>query len=70
MKSQIAIAVSFTGLVSFAAQSLFAIASGGFSVGSQISNINSELKLIRKDLAAQSQIYDYRLVQLEKSREK
>jgi hypothetical protein len=60
--STLATAVGITTVVS---QGLWGLASGGFSVGSKVHELQSEVKLLRKDLQAQQAIYDVRLSSVE-----
>lgn len=66
MKNDIAATAALVGIVSLLAQGLIAIASGGYSVGTEVHNLKSEVKLIRKDLKAQGILLEYRLAALEK----
>jgi hypothetical protein len=64
MKLEIVVAASLTGAVTFLAQ----IATGGFNLGYQVQSMRSEIKLIRKDLAVQNQLVEYRLERLEEKK--
>lgn len=55
-------------------QLFYGLASGGFTAGSQLESVQTELKLLRKDLQAQyqviqaqNQIYDFRLQRIEQA---
>jgi hypothetical protein len=49
-------------------QSGLYLISGGFSVGSKVADMNSEIKLLRNEVVSQNQIQDYRLDKLEGSK--
>lgn len=58
-------------------QLLYGLLTGGFSAGTQLEQVQTELKLIRKDIQsqfalteAQNRIYEFRLEQLEQSKTK
>jgi hypothetical protein len=42
------------------------LSTGGFTIGSQLSDIKAEFKLLRQELTAQNALQDYRLERLEK----
>lgn len=55
-------------------QLFYGLASGGFTAGSQLESVQTELKLLRKDvqsqyqvIQAQNQIYDFRLQRIEQA---
>ncbi|MGM3305104.1 hypothetical protein ACSQ6I_03815 [Anabaena sp. WFMT] len=52
-------------VLTVATQSGLYLVSGGFSVGSKVSDINAEIKLIRSEVIAQNEIQNYRLNKLE-----
>jgi uncharacterized protein YjfI (DUF2170 family) len=46
-------------------QSGLYLLSGGFSIGSRVSDISAEIRLLRGEVISQNQIQDYRLDRLE-----
>jgi hypothetical protein len=52
-------------VVTIASQSGLYLLSGGFSIGSRVSDMAAEIKLLRSDLVAQNNIQNYRLDKLE-----
>lgn len=61
------IGLSLTALTIVTQSGLYLI-SGGFSVGSKVADMNSEIKLLRNEIVSQNQIQDYRLDKLEGSK--
>ena len=61
------IGLSITALTIVTQSGLYLI-SGGFSVGSKVADMNSEIKLLRNEVVSQNQIQDYRLDKLEGSK--
>ena len=66
MKLQPFLIAACSGLIMFVGQTIFSIASGGFSLGSQLSEVKSDIKLIRQELLAQKKLQEYKFDQLEK----
>lgn len=63
-----------TAITATVTQLFYGLLFGGFSAGSQLEQMQTELKLMRKDLQAQYQaveaqnrLYEYRLQQVEQS---
>lgn len=54
-------------VLTIATQSGLYLLSGGFSVGEKVSNMNSEIRLLKNEIISQNQIQDYRLDKLENS---
>jgi hypothetical protein len=52
-------------VLTIATQSGLYLLSGGFSVGEKVSNMNSEIRLLKNEVISQNQIQDYRLDKLE-----
>jgi hypothetical protein len=57
-------------ILTVATQSVFYLLTGGFAAGGKLSEMNSdsEVKLLRQEVAGANQIQDYRLDKLEASR--
>jgi hypothetical protein len=49
------------GVTTVFSQGIWGLVSGGFSVGSKVHELQSEIKLLRKDVQAQQAIYEFRL---------
>lgn len=69
--------VAATGIATGCVQLFWSLASGSYNAGSRMESIQTELKLVRKDIQtqsqifqAQNQIYEYRLNQLEGAQQK
>jgi hypothetical protein len=52
-------------ILTAAVQSGLYLLSGGFAAGDKLSEINSEVKLLRYEVSASNKIQDYRLEKLE-----
>ncbi len=55
-------------VLTITAQAGLYLLSGGFTAGSKLSEMNSEIKLLRQEVAGTNQIQDYRLDKLETAR--
>jgi hypothetical protein len=55
-------------ILTVATQSVFYLLTGGFAAGGKLSEMNSEMKLLRQEAAGANQIQDYRLDKLEAAR--
>jgi len=55
-------------ILTVATQSVFYLLTGGFAAGGKLSEMNSEIKLLRQEVAGANQIQDYRLDKLEDAR--
>lgn len=69
--------VAATGIATGCVQLFWSLASGSYNAGSRMESIQTELKLVRKDIQtqsqifqAQNQIYEHRLNQLEEAQQK
>jgi phage-related tail protein len=65
--------VAVVAIATTVSQMLYSLLSGGFTAGSQLESVQTELKLIRRDISSQyqliqsqNQLYEYRLQNLEK----
>ena len=58
----------FIAIITAAIQSGLYLLSGGFAAGDKLSEMNSEIKLLRHEVAASNKIQDYRLDKLEAAR--
>lgn len=53
------------GLITLVGQAGLILASGGFSAGKQLTVIESEIRLLRSEVAAANQVQDFRLTAIE-----
>jgi hypothetical protein len=65
---------AITAITATVTQLFYGLVFGGFSAGSQLESLQTEVKLLRKDLQsqyevlqAQNQLYEYRLQRLEQN---
>ncbi len=56
---------SCSGLIVFFGQAIFFVYSGAFSIGTQISELKADVQLLKKDISAQRELYEYKFNQLE-----
>ncbi|MBD2628848.1 hypothetical protein [Trichormus variabilis] len=54
-------------VLTIATQSGLYLVTGGFSIGSKVSDMGAEIKLIRSEVVSQNEIQNYRLDKLEAS---
>ena len=59
---------SCSGLIVFFGQAVFFVYSGAFSISSQISELKSDIQLLKRDLSAQRELYEYKFNELKKSK--
>ncbi|MBD2569689.1 hypothetical protein [Anabaena lutea] len=52
-------------VLTIATQSGLYLITGGFSIGSKVSDMGAEIKLLRSEIVAQNEIQNYRLDELE-----
>ena len=55
-------------IITVITESVIYLLTGGFAAGGKLSEINSEIKLLRQEVAGANQIQDYRLDKLETAR--
>ncbi|MDJ0798670.1 MAG: hypothetical protein QNJ51_17930 [Calothrix sp. MO_167.B12] len=60
---------SCSGLVVFFGQAIFFVYSGAFSIGTQISELKSDIQVLKKDISAQRELYEYKFKQLKKEKD-
>lgn len=57
-------------LITILTQAGLYLLSGGFSVGTKLSDMQAEMKMIRQELKSANQIQDYRINKLEEAEQK
>jgi hypothetical protein len=61
MNAKLSTLTGVAAVATIVGQGIWALASGSFSVGSRIYELQSEIRLLRKDVQSQQAIYDLRL---------
>ncbi len=69
MKIQAFLISSCSGLVVFFGQAIVSVYSGAFSISTQISELKSDIQVLKKEVSAQRELYEYKFKQLRKEKD-